>query len=139
MSDVNTHEEGHQHEGGITTKRIWGVFWVLLAITIVEVIYGMNFSHHIHEKWVNALFFLIMTFVKAGIIVAEFMHLRYEIKTLIRSILIPLLLFVWFVIAFCMDGASWWSLRDQYLPGDKYENAKQKVETPPAENPGVLK
>lgn len=140
MSDVNTHEAGHEHEGGITTKRIWTVFWILLAITLVEVVWGMKVSHHISEKWINALFFLSMTFVKAGYIVAEFMHLRYEIKTLIRSVLIPLLLFIWFVVAFCMDGASWWSLRDQYLPGDKYENSKApKVEPAPAENPGVLK
>jgi cytochrome c oxidase subunit IV len=90
---------------------------------------------------VNALFFLSMTFVKAGYIVAEFMHLRYEITNLFRSVLIPLLLFIWFVVAFCMDGASWSDLRDKYLPGDKYEKSKtvQTVAPTPPENPGELK
>lgn len=131
MSDVNTHEAGQAHTSTVTTAHIWKIFWILLAITMVEVVWGMKISHHISYKWVNALFFLSMTFVKAGYIVAEFMHLRYELKNMLRSVLIPLLLFIWFVVAFCVDGSSWWTLRDKYLPGDKAEKAKtvQTVES----------
>jgi cytochrome c oxidase subunit 4 len=137
MSDVNTHEANHSHGTTITTAHIWKIFWILLAITMVEVVWGMKVSHHISYKWVNALFFLSMTFVKAGYIVAEFMHLRYEVTNMLRSVLIPLLLFIWFVVAFCLDGQSWWNLRDKYLPGDKPEKAKTEVEAP-SESP-VLK
>jgi cytochrome c oxidase subunit IV len=119
MSEENSPGPAHEHEGGISTARIWRVFWILLAITLVEVVWGMKVSHHIEYKWVNAVFFLSMTFVKAGYIVAEFMHLRYEITNMIRSVLIPLLLFIWFVVAFCLDGDSWLNLKDRYAPRDQ--------------------
>ena len=121
MSEVNTHIEhaDHGHDNGAAKKHIFKVFWILLAITVVEIVWGMEVSHHIPYKWVNALFFLSMTFVKAGYIVAEFMHLRHEIKNLIQTVLIPLLLFIWFVIAFCWDGGSWLNLRERYAPKDK--------------------
>jgi cytochrome c oxidase subunit 4 len=122
MSDANnTHEVIHEHEKTMSIARIWRVFWILLIITVVEVIWGMKVSHTIPEayKWVNAIFFLSMTFVKAGYIVAEFMHLRYEVTNMLRSVLIPLLLFIWFVVAFCMDGDSWLNLRKRYAPGDQ--------------------
>jgi cytochrome c oxidase subunit 4 len=140
MSDLNIipdplappHQEDN-HEG-MSTRTIWRVFWWLLAITIVEVVWGMKVSHTISEKWINAIFFLSMTFAKAAIIVAYFMHLRYELKYLIRSVCIPLLLFVWFVIAFCVDGTSWLNLRSRYEP---HTPEKAKTETPASE--GVLK
>jgi cytochrome c oxidase subunit IV len=136
MSEVNTPGNNHASESTMTTARIWRVFWILLAITVVEVVWGMKVSHHIPYKWVNAVFFLSMTFVKAGYIVAEFMHLRYEITNMIRSVLIPLVLFVWFVVAFCMDGDSWLNLRSRYSPRDV---EKAKVEEAAPREPGTLK
>jgi cytochrome c oxidase subunit IV len=104
----------------MTIKRIWRVFWILLVITIAEVAWGSMVSHHIPEnlKWINPVFFLFFTFLKAGYIVAEFMHLRYEVTNMIRSILIPLSLFIWFVVAFLADGDSWLNLRARYSPRD---------------------
>lgn len=98
---------------GSTTKHIWKVFWILLAITLFEVVWGMKISHHM-PIWLNALFFLSLTLVKATYIVADFMHLRTEIKYFIRTIIVPLLLFIWFVVAFCWDGQSWEALRTKY-------------------------
>jgi hypothetical protein len=56
---------------------------------------------------------------------------------MIRSVLIPLLLFIWFVLAFCFDGASWLHLRQAYSynPNDKQVNQTEKAV--PAE--GTLK
>lgn len=99
-------------------KAIWRTFWILLGITIVEV--GMAFLHlytHWPDKlWLNALF-ILLTFFKAFYIVAEFMHLRHEVKNLIMTILFPLLLFVWFIIAFLADGDSWKNMRRDLAPG----------------------
>ena len=39
--------------------------------------------------------------------VKVFMHLGDEFKNMILTILIPLVLFVWFIIAFLMDGSFW--------------------------------
>ncbi len=122
MSNIQTAQTEHTHKNG--TKRIWKVFWILLGITLFEVVWGMNVSHQM-PKWVNALFFLSLTFAKAGYIVADFMHLRHEVKNLIKTILIPLLLFIWFVIAFCWDGDSWQELRTKYK-----KTGEPKISTP---------
>lgn len=99
-------------------KNIWKVFWILLVITSVEV--GLAFLHletGIPSKlWLNSIF-ILLTLLKAFYIVAEFMHLRHEVKNLIMTILFPLLLFVWFIIAFLMDGDSWKKMRVNLAPG----------------------
>jgi cytochrome c oxidase subunit 4 len=86
--------------------RIWKVFWVLLAVTIVEVIIGMFFSHHMPKALV-VFFFMALTLFKAGYIVAIFMHLGDEVKSFLIMVLIPLTLFIWFIIAFLADGGFW--------------------------------
>lgn len=115
----HTHSaEGHGHQVDSSTKHIWKTFWILLAITVVEV--GLAFLH-LETGVPNRLFlngiFIILTVFKAFFIVAEFMHLRHEIKNLIYTILIPLLLFVWFIIAFLADGDSWKNMRKDLSPG----------------------
>lgn len=86
--------------------RIWKVFWILLAVTVVEVVMGMFFSYSMPRGILNALF-LILTMFKAGYIVSVFMHLGDELKNFILVVLIPLALFVWFIIAFLADGGFW--------------------------------
>jgi cytochrome c oxidase subunit IV len=102
-----------QHHGDLNSAeskkqvgRIWKVFWVLLVVTIVEVILGMFFSHHM-PKVLVAFFFLALTLLKAGYIVSIFMHLGDEVKGFIITVLIPLTLFIWFIIAFLSDGGFW--------------------------------
>lgn len=93
-------------------KKIWKTFWILLIITAVEV--GMAFLHletgFPNRMWLNALF-IILTIFKAYYIVSEFMHLGHEIKNLVWTILMPLTLFIWFIIAFLADGDSWKHMR----------------------------
>jgi cytochrome c oxidase subunit 4 len=86
--------------------RIWKVFWLLLAVTVVEVVLGMFFSHSI-PKGILVTLFLALTLFKAGYIVAIFMHLGDEVKSFISLVLIPLTLFIWFIIAFLADGSFW--------------------------------
>ena len=50
--------------------------------------------------------FVIMTIVKAGYIVGEFMHLRYETKLLFWSILVPIIFIVWMLVAFIYEGMA---------------------------------
>lgn len=86
--------------------RIWKVFWILLAVTVVEVVLGMFFSASMPRGVLNTLF-LLLTLFKAGYIVAVFMHLGDEVKSFITLVLIPLTLFIWFIIAFLADGQFW--------------------------------
>jgi cytochrome c oxidase subunit IV len=99
-SDVKSPESKKQ------IGRIWKVFWILLIVTVVEVGLGMFFSHAM-PKWLIAFFFLALTIFKAGYIVAVFMHLGDEKKNFLITVLIPLTLFFWFIIAFLMDGGFW--------------------------------
>jgi len=107
----------HGH-GDTSTKTIWKTFWILLCVTIVEV--ALAFLHletGFPSRLVLNAIFIGLTVVKAFFIVAEFMHLRHEIKNLILTILIPLMLFVWFIIAFLADGDSWKNMRKDLAPG----------------------
>jgi cytochrome c oxidase subunit IV len=99
-TDINSSESKKQ------VGRIWKVFWILLAVTIVEVLLGMYFSYSIPKGILNTLF-LVLTLFKAGYIVAVFMHLGDEVKGFLITVLIPLVLFIWFIIAFLADGGFW--------------------------------
>jgi cytochrome c oxidase subunit IV len=56
----------------------------------------------------------ILTLAKAYYIVSVFMHLGDEIRNMIMTIVVPLLLFVWFIAAFIWDGNSYKNLRNKY-------------------------
>jgi cytochrome c oxidase subunit 4 len=124
------HENAHSDSA---TKSIWRTFWILLCITMVEV--GLAFLHletgFPSRVFLNAIF-IGLTVLKAFYIVAEFMHLGHEIKNLILTILIPLLLFVWFIIAFLYEGDSWKNMRKDLKPGTPMEAPL----VAPAEKPG---
>ena len=105
-TDVNSEESKKQ------VGRIWKIFWFLLVITIVEVVMGMMFSHKMSRPVANFIF-LALTLVKAGYIVAVFMHLGDEFKGFKVTVLIPLVLFIWFIIAFLADGGYWLRMNDE--------------------------
>jgi hypothetical protein len=54
----------------------------------------------------------ILTLAKAFYIVSIFMHLGDEIRNLIMTIIVPLMLFIWFLAAFLWDGNSWKNLKN---------------------------
>ncbi|SFD30655.1 Cytochrome C oxidase subunit IV [Chitinophaga sp. CF118] len=118
MEHTHTGVAHEQHGHDASTKGIWKTFWILLAITIFEV--GLAFLHletGIPPKLLLNSVFIGLTLLKAFFIVAEFMHLRNEIRNLIMTILVPLLLFIWFIIAFLADGDSWKKMRKDLSPG----------------------
>ncbi len=81
-------------------KKLWTVAAILGAITAVEFIVAFTVPHGFFKTSV----FVIMTIVKAGYIVGEFMHLKYEAKVLFWSVLIPIIFIVWMLIAFLYEG-----------------------------------
>ncbi|MDP7567755.1 MAG: cytochrome C oxidase subunit IV family protein [Flavobacteriales bacterium] len=77
---------------------IWKVFWILLAITTVEVVLGMIkpeflMGQFLGTKLINHVF-IILTLVKAAYIVLQFMHLGHEKKSLKWTILLPALILI---------------------------------------------
>jgi cytochrome c oxidase subunit IV len=78
------HAEGQQHPLGIYLK-IWGLLFILSTAS-----YLVDYFHiHGYLRW-----FLILTFMllKAGLIVAVFMHMLWERLALVYAILVPPLL-----------------------------------------------
>jgi len=85
-------------------NRLWKIAGILLVITIIEFIFA--FSLPDHWKWMKISIFIGLTFVKAFYIVSEFMHLKHEKKILIWSIVLPMILVVWLVIALIYEGGA---------------------------------
>jgi cytochrome c oxidase subunit 4 len=84
------------------TKAIWRTFWILLGITVLEFIIAFT----VPANWFKVAVFVGLTIVKAFYIVAEFMHLKGEVKMLIWSILIPTIFVMWLILALLIEGSS---------------------------------
>ena len=122
MSSVFSSPEITFHtEQSDSTKPIWRTFWILSALTIIEltiglIIYNIHKGEHPNASVVLAFkgMVCILTLAKAYYIVSVFMHLGGEVRNMIMTIVVPLGLFVWFIIAFLTDGNSWKNLRNKY-------------------------
>jgi len=102
------HGESVKSEGSKKQiSRIMKITVLLTIITIVEVGLGLVGSHLGVPHVVTATLFLLMTLLKAAYIVKVFMHLGDEVRGMIITVLIPLTLFIWFIIAFLADGGFW--------------------------------
>lgn len=103
---------------------------LLAVITIIEVFLALLFNGHIissfHKDHVStskivtmglvgiyALAMVGFSLYKAKFIVYNFMHLGSEVKGLRLSVLLPMLLLVWAIIAFFQEGDSWKERRIQ--------------------------
>ncbi len=105
----------NQHQESATPKSIWKTFWILLAITVGEILYALFLSHYL-GKLTSNLLYAVLSFAKAGYIISEFMHMKYEVKNLVRTVGIPCLLLIWLVTAFILDGSSWKRMMNKPLP-----------------------
>ncbi|HEX8334121.1 MAG TPA: cytochrome C oxidase subunit IV family protein [Segetibacter sp.] len=122
------HTVAHSNDHGGNKNEVRNVTIILSVLTIVELILG-----YIMYKWVQEDNFLrasikgtiiILMLAKAFYIVAYFMHLGHELKNLIMTIVVPLLLFVWFIISFLYEGDSYKKYQQTY---DRFK--KERSET----------
>jgi cytochrome c oxidase subunit IV len=122
-----------------STRRIWVITAVLSIITVIELIMGFGLAKHWYGSAGMILFvkgvICILSLAKAYYIVSVFMHLGDELRNFIMTIVVPLLLFIWFIAAFLWDGNSWKNLRntdggsrkaptEQVAPAVKEQGAK---------------
>ncbi len=122
-------------------KRIWKTTIILSVITLFELalgywIYNMHQSAEYNHTLVLALkgIIIILSLLKAFYIVSIFMHLGDEIRNLIMTIVAPLMIFIWFIIAFLYEGNSWKNLRNEYNPK---EPVKHEQTTTPSHEGGL--
>lgn len=87
------------HQGG--RKIYWRVWLQLLVITVAEIIVVFLPISHL----LMASLFTIMALMKASLITAYFMHLKFEKISLIYSIVLPLILIIALAAALIPDGS----------------------------------
>ena len=85
---------------------VWRVTIILSIVTVVEVIIALLAFYHIipiGRAMVNVLF-VLLSVAKAGYIIGEFMHLKYEKRALMLSLGFPLVFLIWGIIALLYEG-----------------------------------
>ena len=119
FEEVTVH---HEHTDDATFKKKVRKTTILLSIiTVIELGIGLLiYTIHKGDSPNHTLVLMfkgmvcILTLAKAYYIVSVFMHLGDEIRNMIMTIVVPLLLFVWFIIAFIYEGNSYRNLRNTY-------------------------
>jgi cytochrome c oxidase subunit IV len=102
---------------------------ILGIITIGEVLFALLGKGYLKEgiEFHPVLLggvMIIMSIVKAYLIIFEFMHMKYEVPGLVKSVLLPTLLLVWGAVAFTWEGSYWNYSRDQIKTSNE-ESAKE--------------
>jgi cytochrome c oxidase subunit IV len=145
MSEVTFH---HHVPDAEFKKRVRKTTILLSVITIIELAIGLSiYTIHKGENPSHLLVLMfkgvvcILTLAKAYYIVSVFMHLGDEIRNMIMTIVVPLMLFIWFIAAFIIDGNSYKNLRNKYDPYFKEstmpkEHHKTEPATPEEPKPG---
>jgi caa(3)-type oxidase subunit IV len=99
----HTHVQGEQlgavHAPIRTYLTVWGWLFVLSAIA-----YFVDIVHV--TGWLKTVLLTVLALMKAGLIMAFFMHLRFERLNLIYAIVAPLILLVAMLAGLVPDGVS---------------------------------
>jgi cytochrome c oxidase subunit IV len=114
MSTETTHTEHAEEHEGMTRKRIWNVFYVLLAITAVEFLIALYLvPQHIGGITYNVAnpVYIILTLLKAFFIVGYFMHLKFEKVGLVFAIIVPVLFIIGLILVLTNESHHWIDLR----------------------------
>lgn len=94
---------------------------LLGAVTVAEVLISLLGKGYLIpglEEYsflfaITGLAMIVLSLYKAYFIVYEFMHLRYEVKGMALTILLPTMLLIWGLIAFLWEGTTWGDRREE--------------------------
>ncbi len=105
--------ESYEKAKKLATKTIL----ILAVITVVEVLLALAGKGYLITGFEMPLiliggFMIILSAFKAYLIVYEFMHMKYEMPGLRKTVLLPTLLLSWALIAFLWEGDKWGDRRD---------------------------
>jgi len=81
-------------------KKLWKIALILGVVTAIEFVLAFTMP----RGYLLYAVFVGLTLVKAFYIVSEFMHLKYEVKSLIWSILLPSIFVLWLIVAVLVEG-----------------------------------
>ncbi|NBC07946.1 MAG: hypothetical protein GVY26_12205 [Bacteroidetes bacterium] len=116
-------------------KLVYKGLVLLAVVTLVEVFFSLLGKGHViggleDITWLGylvGLILIVLSLYKAYYIIYEFMHMRYEVKGLALSVLLPTVLLIWAIIAFFQEGTSWKNRRQQIEEKDKQELKEDKA------------
>jgi len=117
------------HEYTAAKKIALKTIIILAVVTVVEVLIALTGKGYIIEGYhapkllMNTLM-IGMSIYKAYLIVFEFMHMKYEARGLMMSVLLPVCLLIWAVIAFLYEGNAWKGNRHTVQERSKVEVSK---------------
>ena len=98
-------------------KIVLNTILLLGGITVAEVFFALLGKGYVIEglhwpTWLMGILMIVLSMTKAVYIVFEFMHMKYELPGLAKTVLLPTCLLVWGVIAFLYEGNDWGDRRD---------------------------
>lgn len=108
---------------------------VLAIVTLVEVGVSLFGKGHLGATPTNkivlaivGILLVVLSIYKAYYIIYKFMHMGHEVRGLRMTVLLPVLLLVWAIIAFFNEGASWKTRRNVIEIRDNIDpNAPKKT------------
>src|ERR1700761_6927336 len=106
--------DAHGHNFDMV-KVIWRTCAILSVITILEILVAVTLTSSGMPKIVLNLFYVVMSCIKAFYIVGTFMHLKFEIKHLIITVLIPITFLIYALVMLLGEGLSWHNMRIPYF------------------------
>lgn len=121
----NHHTDIQSTESKNKVKTIWKITLYLTIITILEVSLGL-FEYHSGSlnKTMLIVVFMLMTLLKAYLIVDTFMHLGDEVRSFVMVIIIPLVLLLWVIGSFLAEGDFWLKMNNTRAGSVKIEQIK---------------
>ncbi len=113
-------------------KLVWRGCLVLAVITLIEVAVSLFQKGHLVPGMEDisavtfgaALIIGALSIYKAYYIIYKFMHMAHEVPGLRMSVLLPVLLLVWGMIAFFQEGGAWGKRRAVIKERNKMESEK---------------
>lgn len=109
--DFPSYETMYNHDeayGKKARRTLWNVFWIMLVITIVELVIGSMAPGHgwSGTLWLKTLF-IVLTLAKAAFIVLWFMHLGHEVKFFKYIVLVPYITFMFYGIFIILSEGTY--------------------------------
>lgn len=103
------HASGQQHPIGVYLK-VWGLLFVLSTLS-----YLVDYFHL--EGGLRWFLIIAFMFMKAGLIVAVFMHLRWERLALVYTVLLPPLAVLVLAALMAIEGEYTFLTRGTFFGG----------------------
>lgn len=107
---------------------------ILAVVTVIEVLVALTGKGYIIDgyhapKLIMNTMMISMSLYKAYLIVFEFMHMKYEARGLMLSVLLPVGLLIWAIIAFLYEGDAWKGYRKNITDKNKIELSEVPAKT----------